>query len=510
MNILKKIKWWQWVGIFLLLLVVLVVVKHLLAVACWEAYARELRKQGVVMEFSELKFSRPEGEDGLPELIQLTKKLSSAELAMPSTLCMTAPGVAVAGWQLPEDYDAKGKPLSTNLWGNFRLAALAEQATLARMQTELEKPMFYADFRYEDGVQMRFPGLMETKKTIQWFNGLSLLKIHHGRQEEALEHAIHAVMLPEKMRGQRMLVCQLVRVACLQINANATWSLLQTNGWNPTQLARWQKHWENTDVLAEWDEIWAVEQLFAREGIKRLRADYHASESYLSSVYGSKDRWDEFTTLLSDATTNPKQAAKDIYGRYPAYWAWVGWDSYDDLIFLQKNFQEIGQVARTFQSSRVFATVAPALDKIRIREEDWKKTAGYGFNEQVVEIAVSRHFERLVKAMVSKQMAIAAIALERYRMQHGAYPESLEALVPAFVVRPLLDPMDGKPLRYKKLPEGGFLMYSIGTDLRDDGGDILAPEAGDTNLLPAFGRRDIVWPRAATAAEAEAWRKGRK
>ena len=59
----------------------------------------------------------------------------------------------------------------------------------------------------------------------------------------------------------------------------------------------------------------------------------------------------------------------------------------------------------------------------------------------------------------------AGLALMRYRKAHGAFPDRLDQIEPA--VR--LDPFTGGPLRYRK--EGaGFLVYSVGPNLRDDGG----------------------------------------
>lgn len=63
-----------------------------------------------------------------------------------------------------------------------------------------------------------------------------------------------------------------------------------------------------------------------------------------------------------------------------------------------------------------------------------------------------------------------ALAVERYRLAHGALPEALEALVPAFMNAVPLDPGDGQPLRYILRDEGGYTIYSIGPDGVDHGG----------------------------------------
>lgn len=74
----------------------------------------------------------------------------------------------------------------------------------------------------------------------------------------------------------------------------------------------------------------------------------------------------------------------------------------------------------------------------------------------------------------------ALIAIERYRLAHGAEPASLDALVPALLPEVPRDPFTGGPLGYAppgKGPEGGlyaggrrFLLYAAGPDLKDDAG----------------------------------------
>lgn len=66
---------------------------------------------------------------------------------------------------------------------------------------------------------------------------------------------------------------------------------------------------------------------------------------------------------------------------------------------------------------------------------------------------------------------MAAIAAERHRLRHGAWPDSPGELVPALLAEWPLDPFDGQPLRYKRLPDG-VVIYSVGADGIDDGGQI--------------------------------------
>lgn len=63
-----------------------------------------------------------------------------------------------------------------------------------------------------------------------------------------------------------------------------------------------------------------------------------------------------------------------------------------------------------------------------------------------------------------------ACALERYRLANGQYPESCDALVPAYLEAVPNDLFAGKPLQYRRNQHGDYQIWSIGWDEKDDGG----------------------------------------
>jgi hypothetical protein len=68
--------------------------------------------------------------------------------------------------------------------------------------------------------------------------------------------------------------------------------------------------------------------------------------------------------------------------------------------------------------------------------------------------------------------AIAALAAERYRVERGAWPaKGAELVATGYLKAWLDDPFDGKPLRWKRLADG-VVIYSIGEDGKDDGGNV--------------------------------------
>ncbi|MCP4251705.1 MAG: hypothetical protein GY778_32115 [bacterium] len=93
--------------------------------------------------------------------------------------------------------------------------------------------------------------------------------------------------------------------------------------------------------------------------------------------------------------------------------------------------------------------------------------------------AVQMHGRRLADL----DCAHAGLAVERYRLQHDRWPDSLSALVPEFLEQGPIDPFDEQPLRFIRTSDG-VTVYSIGPDGVDDGGDVTAdpktkPQAPD-------------------------------
>jgi len=77
---------------------------------------------------------------------------------------------------------------------------------------------------------------------------------------------------------------------------------------------------------------------------------------------------------------------------------------------------------------------------------------------------------REASGLANLRLALTAVALEQFRAAHpGRYPAALSELTPNYLPAPLLDPFDGKPLRYRQ-KGAGYVLYSVGPNLKGDGG----------------------------------------
>lgn len=73
------------------------------------------------------------------------------------------------------------------------------------------------------------------------------------------------------------------------------------------------------------------------------------------------------------------------------------------------------------------------------------------------------------RAAANTELVKLDFLLAAYRAEHGAYPSELSALVPEYTAEIPRDRFTDQPLIYKH-QEGGYLLYSVGVNGKDDGG----------------------------------------
>jgi len=103
-----------------------------------------------------------------------------------------------------------------------------------------------------------------------------------------------------------------------------------------------------------------------------------------------------------------------------------------------------------------------------------QENAGNGRQRGIIAYLIWPIFARMFNIDIRNQahfrVTQAGIAVERYRLAQGRLPQSLEELVPEYMEAVPADPFDGRPLKYRML-ETGYVVYSIGEDSSDDGGN---------------------------------------
>jgi len=307
-------------------------------------------------------------------------------------------------------------------------------------------------------------------------------------------------MLSAKQTPEPLIICQLIRQACAALAFNATWQALQAESWSDAQLAALAAAWQPCDLVKD--------MAFALETERAMTLDFYNqirdSRKKLDFVIQQRQKAEE----MSDGAFGALPTQGFILNwLYLPVWR-VAWIDQDELASLEhwQLMIERERLART----NGWAALTGTRDEPKLlfmsfesREKlSWYDRLRYLFASESFSITDAM-IRSPLEAQTQQQMALTVLGVQRYRLRNGRLPLQPSELVPEFLTALPQDFMNGKALRYR-LPPGqdDFLLYSVGEDGKDDGGDPTQQEE-KKSYRQIWDGRDAVWPSAATAEEAK-------
>jgi hypothetical protein len=97
---------------------------------------------------------------------------------------------------------------------------------------------------------------------------------------------------------------------------------------------------------------------------------------------------------------------------------------------------------------------------------------------------------QFLRSLAFLRCGLTAVAVERYRLASGHWPDRLDDLVPKYLSQVPIDLYDSQPLRYRRMPDG-VLIYTIGEDRKDNGGRRVHIKAGTSDADVGFQLWDL-------------------
>lgn len=461
------------------------------------AYKQSLLAQGEKLEISQVEPPPvPPGQNGVDVFNQAVGRLTYPPDHDPQfvpAMRMIGPGKAIVCFQQP---DVRADDF-TNSWEVEMAGVEANRDATEQFRQLINFPALDFNINYEGVTAMQVEFLASFYQCEAALSAEAICDLHAGDTGATATNICALLAVACGQHDARLEVCQESRMELMSIATGPSWELLQATNLDDGELAMLQKSWEQLELIHAVENAVVMERAVAESLMGKMRADK-------SSVgpWGPVPRTgvSTFKDYLNDA--------KYAYAR--AMWK-ASWGYSDELLMLQ-NDQAVLETTRTIETNGffdpAFINMANGMEAERTNvSPNWLEKAGIpdlrkDFSLQAG--ALVQLLDATMTAETERQIVITAIALKRYQLKHGAYPENLNSLVPDFVSAVPRDPVDGKPLRYRQNSDGTFLLYSVGENGKDDGGTASSAVYSDYDWLGPDAP-DWVWPQPATAEEIQAF-----
>ena len=509
---------------FILLFVVFLLIERFRGQIGLASYQRELIAQGEKLSPQDFTANVSDADNGAPAAVAAIGRLKSGAVlpnSPPPRMRPLSSGRAMVGFREPDWIETSAyrhgewvNETVTNHWEQLVADLKTNESTLIEICAALNKPVLNNNLDYAQGPKLLIPHLAKTKSLSAWLGGVIQLALREGRKQDAITNLRCQIRLPRLMAEDEVLISELVRVAIGAIARTDTWEALQSNDWNDEELTTVQDAWQTQHFAEAMSRSLEWELVSLKLTHEQLRASNE--ETYqLFDVFANAATF--FSSILSGDELEGSQEG-GLWERIPfneelaEFWrrqiycrVWrFAWSHQAELHDLKVVHQALGLMreAAAAGSCDSIKGKLVTFEEAEDRQSFYNRVRFSGFG------AAGTYSKAIVKAMraeTERSLCLTAIALKRYSLRDGKMPGTLDALVPDFLASVPVDYMDGKPVKYHPSEDGSVVLYSVGEDGRDDGGDLTPPAGSKSKDM--WRRRDYVWPAPALPEEIEAYRK---
>ncbi len=305
----------------------------------------------------------------------------------------------------------------------------------------------------------------------------AVLALDAHKPDLALEDIKANFKLIAGLRQEPFLVSGLVAIGMTAINGKgAIYDGLVRHSWDDAQLADLQNELAKADFLSDYQHV--------------LRGEVGIAIPSYDNLKSNRPRLaDVFKTHDENKYQHPKPKSES-WNYFPNLWA----DGWLDLWKVRAVNFELNAVSFVDPKARLVfpIKVDEVASAIEQRQHRWDAYAPWNILSGAAVGPIDNAVLQFSEIQVWIDEARIACALERYRLAHGAYPESLDALAPASIDELPRDIMNCQPYHYQFRPDGTYLLYSVGWNQTDDRGKVVYKK--DAPMQIDYKGGDWVWP----------------
>lgn len=325
------------------------------------------------------------------------------------------------------------------------------RVTLDELRTAAHRPHAQLNLGSQRGqtemFELLLPGLARLKSLMYPLRASAWTELSAGNPEAALQDVETMLKAGDAANSQPLLIIGLVRLALLDLTVQTIWAGLAEHHWQEPQLAALERRLAELNVVADMQRCLRGERVFATASMGLVPTGSKADPFFADDPVRLATRW------------------------------WPAAFRYRNQLNIARAYQTLLIERFVPSSPSVRLEQTAAVRQLRTQYNSWTP---YNVFAVMLLPAVEKSLEKAATGQASVSLARIACALERHRLANGHYPEGLDALVPRLLDRLPPDPVNDQPLKYRREAPDRFVLYSVGLDGKDDGGQpaTIRKEAG--------------------------------
>jgi|GEM_PF-708831 len=344
-------------------------------------------------------------------------------------------------------------------WAEARQAAESVKGIILLTQEALSKPECKFPVNWKDGINAKFPHLARWRDLIRALCAQSLIEAHDGKMDEALSTIDLALRSSKAAKDEPTLIATLVTIACTRISDNTLRAILKYDTPTESQSKKLFDALSMTDYRPEFAN--AVKSEIT---LGLWVFDY----SLKTGIYNT------LPTVFGFSGDAEKPTSTIRITRSIASYAWRPMLYVDGSIYLKHMVVNAQVAAKPYREAAQ-----------QIENSESEQLPQYAIVTRIMTPIYTKGSSRVDSTRAQTALTQILLASLVYKSKTGSYPESIAQLRSKINWTIPVDPFTGRDFIYKRTPNG-FQAYSIGSNLKDDGGrpakEHYNPDDGDIVL----------------------------
>lgn len=334
-------------------------------------------------------------------------------------------------------------------------ALLTANAKALRLFKQGLKQKYMLPFQYNDQTYPKYSDMRTLARLVSFQSAVYTDKGEFGN---AINNSIDGLQFGNDTANGGNMICGLVSIAIQAIVRKDAWDIA-----DKLSLV------ESKEAIKKLETI--NSRLYPFKSIMKEEKNYSLTMLY---EYLETKKWRknyvDIIDMISDQSAGAQklQSLKNHIGVFGASRRMLFYNTaydYDQLIYASGlSYPELLKYDIVY-SNQLSEIILPVMNKARFKSEN----------------------NRCLNELLLLQLALHA-----YKLEHKTYPARLSDLVPGYIKKLPTDPFTKNNLYKYALKPNGYLLYSIGPDLKDDGGKAVFQKNTGRRYVSSDDKGDIV------------------